>query len=161
VDGGHQQWLETLCSASERAIEDLGRIDSPYHRALVADLEALASRVRTELEQARQRPTAREERIAQNEILFRQVNDRIEELERGWELREVDFVCECGDASCTAPATITLAAYEAIRQNPRRFIVLPGHEIPDVEKVVERRDRYLVVEKHQERHEQIAAADPR
>jgi hypothetical protein len=37
--------------------------------------------------------------------------------------------------------------YEAIREHPARFPVLPGHELPDVETVVETHERYLVVEK--------------
>jgi len=48
-----------------------------------------------------------------------------------------------------------------MRLNPRRFAVLPGHEIEDIEQVVERTDRYLVVEKHTDTHEQVEFADRR
>ena len=161
VEEERKQWLETVVAATDRSAEQVRRIRSPYHNALVADLEALAARLRTELAEASRAPTEREERIAQNEILFREVNERIRKLEQGWELRKVDFVCECGDPSCTSPVTVTLARYEAVRQDPRRFIVLPGHEIRDVEQVVERHEGFLIVEKHLKTHEQVAAADAR
>ncbi len=57
--------------------------------------------------------------------------------------------------------TIEAAEYEWLRQNPLRFAVLPGHEAPAVEDVVERHSGYLIVEKHLETHSQVEAADPR
>jgi hypothetical protein len=56
-------------------------------------------------------------------------------------------VCECADEECFEPIELTMDEYEAIREHPARFPVLPGHELPDVEKVVETHERYLVVEK--------------
>lgn len=56
---------------------------------------------------------------------------------------------------------MTLHEYEQLRQNPLRFAVLPGHEIADIEEVVERNERFLVVEKHVETHDQVEAADQR
>jgi hypothetical protein len=37
--------------------------------------------------------------------------------------------------------------YREIRSNTRRFFVRPGHEMPDVETVVEREEAWYVVEK--------------
>jgi hypothetical protein len=103
---------------------------------------------------------SREERLAENEILFRRINERILELTDTWG-GELDLVCECANGGCTSRMTLTLHEYEQLRLNPRRFAVLPGHEIEDIEEVVERTDRYLVVEKHADTHEQIESADPR
>jgi hypothetical protein len=104
----------------------------------------------------------REERLAQNEILFREVNERIKELESGsWDSHEIGFMCECADATCMAVITLRPAEYEALRRNPRQFGVLPGHQIEDVESVVESHPDYLVVEKHLETVEQVEEADPR
>ena len=75
--------------------------------------------------------------------------------------RRVPFICECANDDCLAPIKLTLQEYEQLRQNPRCFAVLPGHEIPDIEEVVERHERYLVVEKHVETHDQVESADPR
>ena len=103
---------------------------------------------------------SREERLAENEILFRRVNERIVELTDHWG-GSLDLVCECANPECASMMKATLHEYEVLRQNPRRFAVLPGHEIPEIEEVVERNERYLVVEKHVETHDQVESADPR
>jgi hypothetical protein len=56
-------------------------------------------------------------------------------------------VCECGNASCREGVPLSRGEYLAVRGHPRHFAVVPGHEIPDVETVVERHDGYLVIEK--------------
>jgi hypothetical protein len=40
--------------------------------------------------------------------------------------------------------------YEAVRRDPMHFAVVGGHETPDVETVVERREGYVVIEKHED-----------
>ena len=104
--------------------------------------------------------SSREERLAANEDLFCQVNERIVELTDKWG-GNLDLVCECADPECAQRLELTLREYEQLRQNPHTFAVLYGHEIPDIEDVIERNDRYLVVEKHVETHEQVEESDPR
>lgn len=87
-----------------------------------------------------------EERAARNEALFRQVNEEVAGLGQG-SGSGGSFVCECSDASCIERIQVALDDYEAVRANPRRFILKPGHEHVELERVVERRDGYLVVEK--------------
>ena len=60
---------------------------------------------------------------------------------------DAEFLCECGDASCTQHIRMTLAEYEALREEPRHFAVVPGHGEPSVEAVVDRRAGYDVVRK--------------
>lgn len=75
--------------------------------------------------------TSREtlERIAENQSRFREANERIEQTAESMHLvGPIPFVCECPDPACTALVRLTLADYEAIRANDRRFFVLPGHE---------------------------------
>ena len=103
---------------------------------------------------------SREERLAQNEILFRQVNERIVAITDQWS-GNLDLICECADDKCTARMDLKLGEYEQLRQNSHRFAVLPGHEFPDIEEVVDRNERYFVVEKHVETHNQVEAADQR
>jgi hypothetical protein len=86
----------------------------------------------------------RAERIGKNEALFREVNERIEEVSEGG---TIEFLCECGDAECTQPLALAVTAYEEVRAEPDRFAILPGHELPDVEEIVQRHDGYLVVRK--------------
>jgi hypothetical protein len=104
----------------------------------------------------------RDERLAQNEIMFRRVNERIAADEHDTTTpHELELVCECSDRECLEALRIDVAEYEWLRSSPRRFAVLPGHEAPAVEDVVERHDRFVVVEKHAESHAQVDAADPR
>ena len=90
------------------------------------------------------------ERLAKNEALFREVNARIRELSERWELGEPDlvaFVCECSRVGCSNPVQLTLSEYEEVRSHRRQFFVVPGHENGQIDGVVARRDRYIVVEK--------------
>lgn len=95
------------------------------------------------------RDATRAKRIADNELLFRSLNERIEEVAGSSGYATMSAVCECGDALCFAPISMPLTEYERVRDSPtgRRFLVKPGHEIPDLETVVERHDTYSVVEK--------------
>ena len=89
--------------------------------------------------------TLDKQRVALNEATFRKVNEGMEVGQDPGGL--LTFICECGRLGCNRLIELTRAEYEAVRANPRRFAVLSGHEIEEVEKVVERLDRYLVVEK--------------
>jgi hypothetical protein len=89
--------------------------------------------------------TQGKQRVAMNEATFRKVNEGMEVGQDPGGL--LTFICECGRLGCTRLIELTRAEYEGVRANPRRFAILAGHEIEDVEKVVERHDRYLVVEK--------------
>src|SRR5947208_5225438 len=88
---------------------------------------------------------SRSERLAANEVRFREINEAAQpQRETQGQGR---FVCECADRSCTAWIEVPLPEYSAIRANPRRFVVAPTHEMPDVERIVERQEGYFVVEK--------------
>jgi hypothetical protein len=106
----------------------------------------------------------REERIGLNEAVFREVNERIEEVAETFDIQSqpLDLICECGDAKCVQPLSMTRAEYEHVRSDPRHFAVHPGHEIPDVEEVVERCKGYNIVRKGKGTPEQVAEqTDPR
>ena len=107
---------------------------------------------------------AREERIGLNEAVFREVNERIENLAETFDLSSemLDLVCECGNADCVQRITMTHPEYEELRSDSHQFAVYPGHEIPDVERVVDRRKGYDVVKKTEGPPERIAEqTDPR
>jgi hypothetical protein len=90
----------------------------------------------------------RTERIGMNEALFREVNERIDQLQSDLGgSNTFEIVCECGTAECVERFSITNGEYETLRQDVHRFAVAPGHERPELERTVERRDGYLVVEK--------------
>jgi hypothetical protein len=106
---------------------------------------------------------SREERVAKNEALFREVNERIKRLNPHLDAHDqADFICECGDAECTHPVSLTLTEYEEVRRRGTHFAVLPGHVVPDLERVVARYPRFAVVEKTDARAAGIAVSeDPR
>jgi hypothetical protein len=110
---------------------------------------------------------AREERLAGNEALFREVNERVAEVvEQFVEVEATaepfQFSCECANPTCTEQITMTLVEYEAVRTTPTRFAVAHGHEAPEVERVVERLPDYFVVEKQDPDAQKVAReTDPR
>jgi len=86
-------------------------------------------------------------RIALNEVTYRKINEAI----RGKPADgEITFVCECARLGCNRLIQLSRAAYEAVRRDPRRFVIVPGHEIAEAEDVVEQHDHYAVVEKRGE-----------
>lgn len=88
-------------------------------------------------------------RIGQNEVVFREVNERLRELGESFSLvsQVADFVCECANTSCTERIQLTLPEYEHVRSDPKWFVVVPGHEELDYERVIEQTDTYSVAEK--------------
>lgn len=101
-------------------------------------------------------------RIAENEALFREINERIKHAAEGYGIEDVnEFLCECGDPSCTERLDISMSDYEAVRGNPLHFIVIPGHEIPEVEVVVAAHGGFSTVEKTGPPREIARARDPR
>jgi hypothetical protein len=132
-------------------VQRLTGLDDGQARALIAAREPLA-----ESPQSPTRP--RDRRLAENEVLFRRANDEAARRTRTSSLpAELEVVCECADRDCHQTLTMPMAEYEWLRQNRWRFVVLPGHEAPAVEEVVERFDGYVVVEKHPETRRQVEA----
>ncbi|MDQ6806515.1 MAG: hypothetical protein M3065_16465 [Actinomycetota bacterium] len=103
-----------------------------------------------------------ERRIASNQARFRDVNEAIS---RGQWPGEGDgvvgFRCECAALGCNRVIELPPSEYERVRANPRRFVVLPSHEVDEVEAVVETRTGYLVVEKRDEAGERAEDTAPR
>jgi hypothetical protein len=106
----------------------------------------------------------REERIGMNEAVFRDVNERIQDVASTFNLTSepLDLICECGDASCVERISLSPEEYESVRAESHLFAVSPGHIEPDVEEVVENRSGYDVVRKFKGVPAEIAQkTDPR
>lgn len=99
------------------------------------------------------------ERLARNQALFREVNERLNEIGTS-RITFSDFVCECSDVSCTKTLLVAPGEYETVRSIPKRFMVARGHELPEIERVVDNRERFLIVEKKIEL-QFMAETDPR
>ncbi len=106
--------------------------------------------------------TLRKERIANNEAMFRLANERIADWEEQHAAGAVElYFCECADQDCRQKVGLRKEDYEAVRSNPRRFVIATGHEIPDVETVIEKHGDWAVVEKNPEVTQTVKALDPR
>jgi hypothetical protein len=106
-------------------------------------------------------PVSAAERRALNENVFREMNERLERLGEEFGDDTVEFLCECADPACAAPLAIPVSLYEAVRIQPRRFVVVPGHQREGVERVVEEHPDCLVIEKFGEAGEVAEDTDPR
>lgn len=111
--------------------------------------------------------SASEERVARNEALFREFNERVEDMAESFDLRGegdsllIDFVCECGNLDCLERLELTRGAYEEVRSDPKRFVVAPGHEDMSIARVVAHGEGYLVVGKVEDAAEVAIEHDPR
>lgn len=98
----------------------------------------------------------RQRQEASAEVNRRRVNEAIERGENGG--GAAIFVCECGHLGCNTTVELSIEAYEGVRSDFDRFLVAPGHEIDEVDRVVERHPNHLVVVKRRGGPREIAAA---
>jgi hypothetical protein len=104
----------------------------------------------------------RDRRMAQNEVLFREVNERVKDIasklgdDGGYE-----YFCECANKDCTFRISMRLADYEHLRDDPKQFVVLPDHYTPEIEDVVARNEAFWIVRKTGEAGEYVEERDPR
>jgi hypothetical protein len=88
------------------------------------------------------------QRIAETEALFRDVNERIADMTEGIKTETVEFYCECADPTCLERLEVPLGEYERVRRRgATSFLLVHGHEEPSLERIVEARDAFSIVEK--------------
>jgi hypothetical protein len=106
--------------------------------------------------------SAREERLALNEALFRAANERMGDWEERHRIDATElYFCECADPECRRKVSLHEADYERVRSNSEHFVVVPGHEVVDIETVIESHEAWVLVEKAPEIREIVEATDPR
>ena len=88
--------------------------------------------------------TTRETRLVQTEELYRRVNDA---LAQRTTTDEAAFLCECSSPYCSEMIELAKDDVEVLHSLPGYYVVAPGHDIPDVEEVVQETERYLIVKK--------------
>jgi hypothetical protein len=89
----------------------------------------------------------RAERIAMIEAGFRIANERMSAWEEVPADAEELYFCECSSLECRQKVPLTRALYETVRSRPQWFLIVPGHEVPDLETVVQRGDAHWIIEK--------------
>jgi hypothetical protein len=107
-------------------------------------------------------PTDRAYDVALTEAAFRIANERMAR----WQERHTDdatelYLCECASQPCRERVAVTREQYESVRSDPRRFLVVPGHVLPDLESVVQSDSRYEVIEKPSALMDLLVETDPR
>jgi hypothetical protein len=101
------------------------------------------------------------ERAARNEEIFRDVNERIEQGAKRHGIETAQpFHCECGQISCFDTVQVPSSVYERIVGERYHFLLIPGHEDPGIERVVERHPDFVVAEKIGEARAQIERDHP-
>ena len=90
-----------------------------------------------------------EDRMRENEELFRTANERLRERIKVevTDDRVVPFLCECADDLCMGRVEMTLADYRNLRADGDTFMVVPGHAFERGEVVVRELSSYHVVRK--------------
>jgi hypothetical protein len=86
------------------------------------------------------------ERRRLNEEAFAEANEQIRVAAVRHHVDPVPFLCECSATNCTELVRLPLGAYRSVRASGG-YLVLPGHDDPHVETVVEDHKTYQVVEK--------------
>jgi hypothetical protein len=86
-------------------------------------------------------------RKARTESAFREVNERIAENAERFEAGSTEFICECDDPQCVHRVEATLEEYEEVREDGATFLLAPGHGDGSIERVVEHRGHFMIVEK--------------
>ena len=85
-------------------------------------------------------------RVAENESLFRQVNEHVVAGGRR-PAESFEIICECQDTSCMDHLRVTTETYQRARSEPTDFLLRPGHARPEFETVIESHEDFEVVRK--------------
>ncbi len=95
---------------------------------------------------------SRNERLIENEVIFRDVNESVQEyIEINTNLpltRAYEFYCECSRPDCLERIKLTIGKYKELHKKKTQFIICKGHEFKEIEQVVERHLGYEVVQKN-------------
>lgn len=87
----------------------------------------------------------REQRIIQTEEFYRQINDLIA---RNGTRDDKAYMCECANPYCNETMDVSTEDIEVLHSKSGYYVTLPGHEIPDVEHVVQATANYSIVAKN-------------
>lgn len=104
-----------------------------------------------------------ERRQIENEMIFRRLNEKIGDQLEALDSQLIEhnhpefiqdknmvmhFRCECSDENCNARIPIQLGEYQAIHEDRSAFIIKHDHQVEAIEEIIQRKDTYSVVKKH-------------
>jgi hypothetical protein len=94
--------------------------------------------------------------------MFREANERAKGWEEQHRLDEVElYFCECANPECRERVSLGKADYERVRSDSGHFVIVPGHEVPDLETVIQLNEGWAIIEKAPEVEDIVEARDPR
>jgi hypothetical protein len=93
--------------------------------------------------------TLREERMVENEKLFRTANERLRTHVEKTAAPDgrIPFLCECTDDTCMARVELNRAEYTRVRADENHFVIAPAHPMMESERIVAQNERFWIVEK--------------
>jgi redox-regulated HSP33 family molecular chaperone len=107
--------------------------------------------------------TLSEKRWAENEVVFRQANERViknissvkdiaeedgqQEFVEGMDEIPLLFYCECSNENCRERISITPKEYVKQHRSRSQFILISGHHIAQIERILKDYGKYIIVEK--------------
>jgi hypothetical protein len=78
--------------------------------------------------------------------LFREVNGRIRDVASAFgDASSYDLLCECARVDCLRRVVVPGRVYDELESDGTRYVVYPGHERRDEERVLSGDASYLVV----------------
>jgi hypothetical protein len=104
-----------------------------------------------------------EKQAALNQAVARDANETVEDLAAAWDppADPIDIRCECSRDDCRVTLRVAVSEYEAVRDDPRHFLVFPGHVDERIDRVVGSVRSYALVEKTGEGAAVAEETDPR
>jgi hypothetical protein len=80
--------------------------------------------------------------------LFRRANDIVRERAAAFGVEgTVPYICECRDGQCLERVELSADEYDGVTAHPDHAAIAPGHEDPELDRIVERTSRFAVVER--------------
>ena len=61
----------------------------------------------------------------------------------------VEIACECGRSGCAEIIALPRCVYEQAQREPRRLLLAPGHQLPEIRGALSRYDSFVVVASEQ------------
>lgn len=104
-----------------------------------------------------------EQRAAMNQAVDRDANETVEDVAGAWDppADPIDIRCECARADCREILRVSIAEYEAVRDDPRHFLVVPEHIDERIDRLLGYVRSYALIEKVGEGALVAEETDPR
>ena len=84
------------------------------------------------------------DQFVRNRLLLREVNERLAEIMPQGVSGE--FLCECARNECMETLELPTRVFQIVLSSQNLFLILPGHESGEIERVVQTSETFTLVE---------------